>query len=181
MNRRLLGAAVLGLLSSLIAHEAMFGGSHAMGGAFSQALLESAAVFGAGFLAVLALASLLLSKETAVGSVLARRTAQWLPHFPGLVLSAALWFTIGERLEPEHAGPGGFVIVAALAVSALLVLAVARGFVRALADAVLAVVAPGHALRHLSTAPKYKSVLAPHEAPQLRRRFVRPPPSITAA
>ena len=181
MSRRILGAAVLGLLSSLIAHEAMFGGSHAMGGAFSPALLESAAIFGAGFLAVLVLASLVASKDAAVGSVLARRTAQWLPRYPELLAAAGLWFTLGERLEAEHAGPGMVVVVAALAACALLVLAVFKSLVRLLADAVLAIVAPGHARRFFAAVRKTTPAVLAYQAPQLRRPFVRPPPSISQA
>lgn len=181
MSRRIFGAAVLGLMSSLIAHEALFGGSHAVGGAFNSAILASAEVFGAGFLIVLALTSLFASKQAALGSVLARRTGEVLPRAPELLAFTGLWFTLCERLEAEHAMPGLPFIAAALAICALLVLAVARWFVRILAHAVLAIVSPGHELRSYTAIRHATPVVPAYQPPQLRRLFVRPPPSISAA
>ena len=178
MSRRILGAAVLGLLSSLIAHQALFGGSHAMGGAFSGAILGSAEVLCAGFLTLLALTSLFAAKRVAVGSVLAKRTAELLPRYPELLAFAGLWFTLGERLEAEHAMPGLPFVVAALTLCALVVSAVARWLVRILAHAVLSIVSPGHVLRSLTAIRSATPVVRVYQAPQLRRQFVRPPPSI---
>lgn len=152
-----------------------------MGGAFSGAILASAEVLCAGFLTLLALTSLIASKRAAVGSVLARRTAEVLPRYPELLAFAGLWFTLGERLEAEHVMPGLPFVVAVLAVCAFIMLAVARWFVRVLAHAVLAIVTPGHALRSVVAIRHATPVVRVYQPPQLRRLFVRPPPSISAA
>ena len=77
--RKVPGALAVGLLASLAAHTALFGGSHAMGGAYHELFLQAALTIVVG--ACLLFASLAWSgaKSTADGSVLAARLCSRFP------------------------------------------------------------------------------------------------------
>ncbi len=178
--REIPGALALGLLASLIAHTALYGGDHAMGGAYHTVLLELAATGCAGFAVALAALAWTGSGKAADGSVLAARLTSRLPGFASLAVSAGLWLAIGERVEASHADAGLFATVAALIIAAVALLTLTRWLVRRLAGAVIVIARSPFAerpllwVRHLQPAPIAR------RSPVLRRRFARPPPIANA-
>jgi hypothetical protein len=170
------GALALGLLASLIAHTALYGGDHAMGGAYHEILIQFVSVGCGGFLVVLAALAWTGSGATADGSVLAARLTEKVPGVPVLAASAGLWFALGERIEPRHADAGLAVTLVVVFAAAWSLLTLVRWGVRRLAGAVIAISRAPHAersflwIRHLQPAP------IPRRSPLLRRRFARPPP-----
>ena len=174
--RRFPGAIVLGLLASLFAHAALFGNDHAMGGAYSQTLAQTAIAGCAGLLAFLAALAWLGAKHAADGSVLVRRMATALPSLPAVVAAAGGWFVLGERIEPDHGAAPILLTVLALAAAAWVVRRLVEAVAGLLADAVIAVNSSLFAPR----APYWSRRAAPvpllRRSPLLRRRFARPPP-----
>lgn len=174
--KRLPAALALGLLASLIAHSALFGGSHAMGGAYHGALLETAFAGCAGLLGFIAALAWLGASTAADGSVLARRLASVLPGLPALTLATTAWFVLGERLEPAHSAAPALVVLGALLLAAWLLHRMALAAVAVLARAVLTIVTSPFAAR----VPSWLRIAAPaplsRRSPVLRRRFARPPP-----
>ncbi len=174
--REIPGALTLGLLASLIAHTALFGGGHAMGGAYHDALVQLAGAGCGGFVLALAALAWTGSRRAADGSVLSARLATRLPALPSLVASAGAWFAIGERIEGRHADAGLLATITVVVLAAAAVLAIGRWLVRRLAGAVIAVSRSPFAerpliwVRHLQPAPIAR------RSPLLRRRFARPPP-----
>ncbi|MBV8147774.1 MAG: hypothetical protein JO092_01640 [Candidatus Eremiobacteraeota bacterium] len=175
------GALVLGLVAALVGHAALFGGEHAIGGAYHSLLLQVAAAAGFGFGG--ALGALLWSgaRFAADGSVLATRIAAHLPGLPGVAVSTALWFSLGERLEPHHAGtPLAFALVALLGAAAL-ILGIARALVRWIAHIAFAI-------SRAKTCGAVVRARADTNGPVFRaqrdatgRRFARPPPIVANA
>jgi hypothetical protein len=170
------GALALGLLASLIAHTALFGGEHQLGGAYQAAIFTMVSSAVGGLLVGFAALAWLGARHTADGSILASRLGQRLPGLAPLLATTALCFALCERLEPEHAARGLLPLVVALAVAAWLVRALAQVAIEALARAVIAIdrtpFAPRIPIRvHLAV-----PVVIVKPAPQLRRRFARPPP-----
>jgi hypothetical protein len=178
--RKIPGALVLGLLASLVAHTALYGGEHAMGGAYSELLLELALAGGLGLAGAAAALAWSAARRTADGSILAADLAARLPSALSTGLSAIGWFIAGEGAEAPHRGPGWLLVTLALAGAAWLVVRLAHALVRAIADAIVAVVrssfAPRRPRRRLARHPA-PVILA---SPLLRRRFARPPPIATA-
>ena len=100
--RQLPGLAILGLLASLIAHAASYGGNHELGGAY-HATLELLALVGAGaFAASIGAFAWLGARRYAEGSILAAALRPLVPSPGALAVSAGLWFGLIESLEPEH-------------------------------------------------------------------------------
>jgi hypothetical protein len=174
------GALALGLLASLAAHTALFGGDHDMGGAYHTQLLTVALAGLGGLLTAFGALAWAGARHAADGSVLGARLAQRLPGILPVIAAAAVCFALVERLEPQHAAAGLLPLLAAIAASAGLLLALARAAIKALAGAAIAVSRSAFAARRpirlRLTAPAF--ALAP--APSLRRRFARPPPVANA-
>ena len=174
------GALVLGLLASLVAHSALYGGGHAMGGAYHSWFLELATAGCFGLLASIAALAWTGSRAAADGSVLAARLSQCLPTGWMVLGAAGLWFALGERIEARHADPNVIITAAVLAVAVWIVSAVARWCVRFLARAAIAIGRAAFAQR----SPQWLRRSAPppmeRRSPLLRRRFARPPPVANA-
>ena len=174
------GALILGLLASLVAHAAIFGGDHAMGGPYNGLLLQLALVGSLGMSAAFAALAWGGAGAVAEGSVLAARIGDRLPAFPALLGATCLWFALAERIEPEHAAASLLVTVLCLVVSAVLFGIAARFILRLLVGVTFIVSRPRFSgrvpawIRHTQPRPiKLRS-------PLLRRRFARPPPIANA-
>jgi hypothetical protein len=175
--RQFPAAVVLGLVAALVAHAALFGGEHAMGGAYNAPLLEFGAAAAAALAAALGTMLWSASRYAADGSVLARRAAGSFPGFGSLAIAATAWFAFGECVEPAHAGVPLVATAAALLAACWAVLRFAR--------AVVAVVA--RVVFRLAFAPPHPEPVEGrlHLLVELRqaqrdrlwaRRFTRPPP-----
>jgi hypothetical protein len=175
--RKVPGALALGLLASLGAHVALYGGEHSMGGGY-HALLVQAAIAGILSLAV-GLSALAWNAlgATPDGTILAARLTDRIPGFAELGAAAALWFGLAEAIEPHHAGAAPLAIVLALAGVVWLVRRIAILAVAILARAVFAISRPGFSARTPSWARRRKT--SPPSRPLFgaRRRFARPPPT----
>jgi hypothetical protein len=171
------GALALGLLASLGAHTALYGNSHEMGGAFHGELLTMALAALAGFLVAFGALAWTGSRNAADGSVLAARLTGRLPGIAPLLVTTALWFALGERLEPAHGSTALLPLVAAIVAAASLLLLLARAAIKTLAQAIVAVTRPGYAARTPFWLRRAVPVFAVAPAPSLRRRFARPPPA----
>ncbi len=171
------GALVLGVLASLMAHTALFGGDHAMGGGYHAALLQLAIVGSVGLLVFYGLLAWSGSRNAADGSVLAARITPRLPGFFALCASTTLWYAVAERIEPEHAAHAPLLgTMVALAAAAWVVLALTRALVRLLASAVIAIARTRWAPRVLFLVERSPVRLIVRRSPIHRRRFARPPP-----
>lgn len=179
--RELPGALILGLLASLLAHTVSFGGEHAAGGPFHDALFSLAWAGGLGFALLLGLAAWLNAGHYAQGSILASRLTPFIPRAATVVAFAAPGFFAIESLESPHAGVALGAILAALAVASLALSLLARIFVRAIADIAFAVASHPFAarlpiyVRRASSAPRGRSTRFVY------RRFARPPPQLVIA
>ncbi|MBV8639423.1 MAG: hypothetical protein JO322_15185 [Candidatus Eremiobacteraeota bacterium] len=175
--RQLPGALILGLLASLTAHAAGFGGSHTEAGAYHE-LLSILAFAGAGGALVAAVAAAFGSCGNCVqGSVLAARMCTWIPRARAVAFAGGVWFAVIESLEPAH-GPASFAIIGlAMLVAALALRGLAVLTARALATCALAVARVATARRALFVVRRYESpaVVTPHVA---RRIVTRPPPRL---
>jgi hypothetical protein len=176
------GALAMGLIASLVAHAAVFGGGHAMGGAYHSLFVElsaAAAVAMAGIAAVVIRSG---ARFAADGSILAARIGRLLPSLPLLAASASGWYFLGEWVEPHHAAAPAVAIAAALTLASALLLTAARAAIAWIADAVVAITRFGFAGRRPSAVARLTLVpLTIPAAPTLRRRFARPPPTIARA
>jgi hypothetical protein len=174
--RKVPGALALGLLASLAAHAALYGGEHAMGGAYNVLLLQGALAAATGL--VVFFASLAWSESSGIadGSVLAARLRERLPGLGLLLPAAAFWYAAAEGVEPHHADTSTGAIALALVAAAWLIERLARGILGLLAGAAIAVLRDSFSPR----TPSWKR--RPRLRPVLRRtfwthrRFARPPP-----
>jgi hypothetical protein len=175
------GALALGLLASLGAHAALYGGDHEMGGNYHALLLQAAL---AGSVALLALFGSVASGGAAHvtdGSVLATRLARRLPGLASLVVATSFWYVLAERIEPHHAGAPLAPSILALAVAAWIVLRLAKAIVKTLAGAVFAALRSPWAARTPRWIRRAPFLPIARRSPLLRRRFARPPPSVAIA
>ena len=178
--RQLPGAIVLGLVCALAAHAALFGGEHAWGGAYHDALLQFTLAAVAGLIG--AVGALLWSgaRCAADGTVLAVRMRALLPGWAVVAASGAAWFTLGERLEPAHAGVPLAAVIVSLAAAAWLVHRFAAQALRALAGFVFAIAVALDALPHPKPVERPRhGGLAPARAQRdtvWRARLLRAPP-----
>jgi len=170
------GALALGLLASLGAHAALFGGDHEMGGAYHAQLLTLAAAALGGLLVAFGALAWTGARHAADGSVLAARLARRLPAILPVIASAALCFALGERLEPAHAPAATAPLIAAILIASVLLHALARWAIETLAHAVVAVTRTGYAGRTPIRLRVPAPVFIVAEPPALRRRYARPPP-----
>jgi hypothetical protein len=174
--RKVPGALALGLLASLIAHSVLYGGDHMMAAGYHALLLQVAA---AGALSLLVFFGSLAwsgARGAADGSILAARLTERLPAL-GLLLPATLiWFAAAEGVEPNHATAPPIAILLALIVASWLLHFLARGFVAALARAIIAISRDPFAPRTPLWSRRTRPCPAPRRFLWASRRFARPPP-----
>jgi len=170
------GALALGLLASLIAHAALYGRDHAMGGAYHDILIQLASAGAGGFMALLGALIWTGWRRAADGSVLAARLTSRLPGLAPLAAGTGFWFAVGERIEPRHADAGFVLTVAVVVAAAWAVLALARRGVRLLAGAIIAILRSPFAQRAPGWIRRPRPAPIARRSPLLRRRFARPPP-----
>jgi hypothetical protein len=168
------------LLASLIAHTALYGGEHAMGGTYHELLLQVAAAGSVGFAALLGALAWTGSRGTSDGSILGARLASRLPGLGPLAAAAGAWFALGEHVEASHSGAGLLLTAAFLVAAAWSLLALARGAVRLLAGAVIAIFRSPFAARVPVRVRLTRPAPTARRRPLLRRRFARPPPIANA-
>lgn len=174
--RKIPGALVLGLLASLLAHTALYGGQHAMGGAYSDVLLDLALAGGVGLAGLAAALAWAAFQRAADGSILAAHLSMRLPGAGAVFAAAVAWFAVGESAEAAHAGPSGIVVALALAGATWLVMQLGKAVVRAIAGAIVAITRLGFVTRRPWRRPSRRLAPVIPASPLLRRRFARPPP-----
>ena len=167
--RKVPGALALGLLASLAAHAALYGGEHAMGGGYHALLMQAA---------LAAALSLLLFfgalAWTEVGRAPRRqrlgRPAARTPAHAGSAscLPRRCGTALAEAVEPHHAGASPIAVLVALAVAAWLVLRLARALIDALAGAVIAMLRTSFSPRSADLEPP--AALAAAASPHSLRR-----------
>lgn len=178
--RELAGALALGLPAALLGHTVAYGGSHSVGGSFHGVLVgltvaaAAAMLFGAACLAWTGAGRILQ------GSVLAARIEEYLPGWTASTIAAGLWFTLAEHVEPRHDALSPLILIAALALSAWILLLLAHFVLSLLAAIAIAVRAAVHVTftpsprLHLSAAPRAHYLL------RAVRHYARPPPFAVA-
>jgi len=169
------GAVLLGLPVALLAHVAIYGNEHLVGGS-AHALLTEGGWMLAALTGIAALAACLLSSRSAQsGSVLAARFAAYVPGWLPLAPCALGWFLGIERCESAAFGFDPVTLVW-LAAFAFLAVRGARAAARAVAALAVAWFAPARAAR--SGIGLRFAYAAPVVAGRghIRRRFARPPP-----
>jgi hypothetical protein len=172
------GAVLLGLPVALLAHLAIYGNEHLVGGSEHALLIEVGYVLAA-LAGVAALAACLLSSRSAEsGSVLACRFATYLPAWFPLAVCALGWFLGIERCESPTFAFAPLTLVW-LAVFAVLAVRGARAAARAWASLAVAWFAPALAARAGIASLRF-AYAAPLVATRrhVRRRFARPPPHL---
>lgn len=177
------GAIALGLLASLLAHTAVYGQSHVMGGEYHELLLVAAAIA----LCASAVAAGALAWAGAghviSGSVLAVRLRLALPSVPALTVAASLWFTLVEHIEPHHSTLPLPLLLLAIALTSWCVSALARASLSLLATIAVAARPLTQHVPH-AFAWDERRIETPHfdSALRIARRFARPPPgAVTGA
>ncbi len=180
-SREFPGAVILGLLGALVAHAAIFGGDHAMGGAYHGVLLQLALAGSLGTGVAFAALAWGGAGQVTDGSVLAARLGERLPAVPSLLLATTFWFALGERIEPEHAAASLLITLLSLVVSAGLLWIVARQALRVLVRAAFMVSRRPFAQRTPGWTRRPQPPPIERRSPLLRRRFARPPPIATLA
>jgi hypothetical protein len=174
--RKVPGALALGLLASLGAHAALYGGEHAMGGDYHGLLVQVAI---AGVLSLLVGLSALAWSAAGVtpdGTVLAARLHERLPGLAPLGAAATLWFGIAEAIEAHHAGAAPLAILLALTAVAWIVRRVAIFAVAVLASVVFTVARLAFSARTPRWARRPRTPALRRFFFGARRRFARSPP-----
>jgi hypothetical protein len=169
----------LGLLAALLAHAAVYGGGHAMGGRYGTLVAGSAAL---GLTAALVAALVLAwshAGQTVNGSVLAARLSRRLPSWPTLAIASSLWFAAAECAEPHHAIWSPAVLGVTLAAAAFIVRAWARASLRFIATIVFAMRRRG---ARIVAGPIRRAYAAPirRGSEPVYAQYARPPPGIPA-
>jgi hypothetical protein len=167
------------LLAALIAHMAIFGGDHAMGGAYHALLLQIALCGGLSLLVFFAGLTWARSGGAADGSIVAARLRERLPRVSTVVAATAAWYVLAEGIEPHHATAPLLLAVVALAAASWIVSRFAATAIRALAAAVLAILGASFAPRAPSWARRPSPRPFVRRPLCVRRRFARPPPIAT--
>ena len=171
------GALALGLLASLVAHTALYGGDHEMGGAYHAQLVSVAVAALGGLLVAFGALAWTGARHAADGSVLASRLGRLLPGLGPVLVATAVCFVVGERLEPQHAAAALAPLVAVILSCGALVFGLARAAIKTLSQAVVAISRPAFAPRTPAWLRIAAPVFAVAPAPSLRRRYTRPPPA----
>ena len=178
--RQIPAALTLGLAAALAAHSVLFGGEHAMGGAYNGALDQMAVGLLTAFGAFAGLLVAGNARFVSDGTVLAARAGSMVSGFLPVALATAGWFALGECIEPGHAGAPLLATLCALGLAAWLVLTLARGALKLLAGVVFAISRSLH-VPHPGLVEgrlRIPAALRParRDSAWWRARFLRPPP-----
>lgn len=175
--RKVPGALALGLLASLIAHAALYGGGHSMGGDYHDVLIQLALAGGVSLVIFFGLMAWNGAKTAVNGSVLASRLGGRLPGFTALVTSATAWYAAAELVERGHRAPIPLLAVPiALAAAAWLLQRLSRIALSVLAGAIVAFARTNFAPRTPPCARFTARTTPVRPVLWVRRRFARPPP-----
>ncbi len=176
IGRRIGLGLLLGLPAAVLAHVAVFGNEHVIGGTQHGSLLTATFVAAAAALAALAFAALRCARSVATGSVLSACLRPTLPSAAGLFAASALWFAGIESFEAPHAIPG-LLAASVLAAVSLAIVAASHWFVRALAAVALTLFAPPSARRTpLALLRRAARTVRLRPAGERCYLFSRPPP-----
>jgi hypothetical protein len=178
--RGLPGALAFGLLGSFLAHTALYGHEHAMGGAYHEILRSMVLAAVGGFGAALGGLAWFTAGQYSNGSVLATRLSTQLPPLWLLSTAAFGWFTFGESIEGHHPDPSFATTLTIIILTAWLLLLGLRAALRVLAAIVVAIKTIAFASREpvWSIHPALPPIVS--EANHRFRLFARPPPSVLA-
>jgi hypothetical protein len=174
--RKVPGSLALGLFASLAAHAALFGGEHAIGGAYHAVLIQIAVAAALGFVALAGALAFAQSGFSTDGSIVAARLRERLPGIGSVVAAAAAWYAGIETVEPHHAGVPAFALLAALAVASYAALRLARAITDAFARAAIAISRTSFSPRAPAWCRRPRGRPIPRRPVLTRRRFARPPP-----
>jgi hypothetical protein len=179
-SRKLPGVIALGLLVSLLAHAAVYGGSHALGGSYDD-LFQGLALAGViGFVALVAQLAW-AGRECCMGSVLASRLASVLPPLLPLAIAGGAWFAFGELIEGRHASAAVWIIALAVIAAAALVRYLAGLSIRAIAAIAIAGLERLFAPRLPQFVRLFEEPVRAHDDAHLAQRFARPPPALISS
>jgi hypothetical protein len=176
MPRRVPGALCLGLLAAFLAHIAVYGGSHAMGGTYAETLrllaITTTLAAGTAWLAT----GWAGHGRLCNGTVIVARMARLLPSTPSVAIAAVGWFSLAESIEGSHGDASIIVLAGALLFASLVVGKVAKIGLRVVAEIVFG-------MRWRSFIPRLPSWTPIDLCPAFvqqdaikRHYFARPPP-----
>ena len=175
--RKIPAGLALGLFASLTAHVALYGGQHAVGGAYHALLMQISSAAVLTFIAMLGALAWSQSRHLADGRALAASLRERLPGLGTVVTSAAAWYAGVEAIEPHHAGAAGFALVAALCAASYAVLRLARAMTETFAYAAITISRTSFSPRVPAWRRRPRERVAARHSFQARRRFARPPPN----
>lgn len=174
--RKVPGALALGLLASLAAHASLYGGSHAMGGAYHELLAQVALASALALVLFFGAFAWNGSRGVTDGSIVSARLREWLPSSGALWSATGAWYLLAETIEPHHAGAPAIGVIAALTIAAWLILRIARSAAELIAGAVIAVLRTSFSGRTPCWKKRARTSPVVRRIPVVRRRFARPPP-----
>ena len=174
--RKVPGGLVLGLLASLTAHAALYGGQHAVGGVYHTVLMQITLAAALGFVSLFGALAWTQSASSTDGSIVAARLREQLPGVLSVVASAAGWYAGVEAIEPHHVGVPAIALLAVLAVASYAVLRLAHAIAGAFARIAIAFSRTVFSPRVLSWRRRPHVRLIARHSFLARRRFARPPP-----
>jgi hypothetical protein len=174
--RKVPAALALGLLASLVAHVKLYGGEHAVGGAYHALLMDMALAAALGFAALAAALAWSQLGSTTDGSVIAGRLRERLPSVSVVFVAAAASYLVVEAIEPHHAGAPGLALLAALAVASYAAVLLAHALTGALARVVIEIARTSFSPRAPVWRRRPRGQAIAHRWFLARRRFARPPP-----
>lgn len=175
------GAAILGLVASLMAHTVAFGRGHVMGAAYHQAFLGLAGLALAAFIGAAISLAWSASGRISEGSILAARLRAGLPRWPSLCASTTAWLLLVEAVEPRHDAAPVLLLIGAIVLASLVVLTAVRGLLAVLARIAVAVRSAKFAGRTQSWPLRFAPVPRAHRLLRARRLYTRPPPEYSVA
>lgn len=178
--RKVPGFLTLGLLASLTAHAALFGGRHAVGGAYHAIVLPIALAAALGFVAFVAALAWTQSRSATDGSILAARLRERLPNVASVIAASAILYVAVEAVEPHHAGAPALVLLAVLATASYVVLRLAHSITAALARVTIAVSRASFSPNAPAWRRRARGRVIVRRVLNSRRRFARPPPIASA-
>ena len=124
--RKVPGALALGLFASLGAHAALYGGEHAIGGAYHALLVQIALAAALVFVVLIGALAWAQSGSSTDGKYLPPAFASGFPAFGSVIAAAGAWYVGVEAIEPHHAGAPGIALLAALAAASYAALRLAH-------------------------------------------------------
>jgi hypothetical protein len=179
--RKVPGGLALGLLASLGAHAALYGGQHAVGGAYHALVVQIALAAAVAFVALIGAVASIQAGSSTDGSILAARLRERLPGFGSVVAAAAIWYAGVEAVEPHHAGAPAIALLAALAAASYAALRLAHLISNALACVVIAIARTSFSPRTPAWRRRPRGRVIAGRSFLARSWFARPPPIAFAA